>query len=257
MTEQFSDAELIQFLDGTLPAETHMAIEAALATDRALADRLAALHVDTDAIGSAFNTLLEGAPPIDLDATQTAATESSSRLSKGNRAGLAASLAIAAVLGALMATLWPEASVERRTGERWHADVVTYHKLYVPETLTPLNADAEARKTQFKRVGRVLALAVPGSLGELAQVEFKRAQVLGFEGTPLAHLTYQSADGKPIALCFLKLPSAGNSVPSLSQQQGLSAVTWEQGGLGFIIVGDVDSSLLEALAKATGRAFPT
>ncbi|MEM7405839.1 MAG: hypothetical protein AAF458_11140 [Pseudomonadota bacterium] len=257
MNSHLSDAHLIRFLDGRLPADEHAAIEAALATDPALADRLAALHVDTTAIGPAFETLLDNAPEVDFASMEHAADPPrESTLGRG-RLSLAASLVVAAVLGALLASVWQEPRQDTPRDERWHADVVTYHKLYVPETVAPLEASVRSLNSQFERVANALSLDIPEALGRLADVEFKRAQVLGFEGTPLAHLTYQSAAGKPIALCFLKLPGAGTSVPVTSRQRGLAAVTWEQAGLGFIIVGDVDAKTLEALAKAASEAFPT
>ena len=58
----FTDEDLVGYLDGELSAERRAELEASLATDSALGDRLNALRVDTGAIQSAFDGLLGEAP---------------------------------------------------------------------------------------------------------------------------------------------------------------------------------------------------
>ena len=61
-SEDYSDADLVAYLDGGLDADTRASLEAAVDTDPGLGERLAALSLDTEALREGFAALLADAP---------------------------------------------------------------------------------------------------------------------------------------------------------------------------------------------------
>ena len=239
---EYSDADLVAYLDGGLDADTRASIEDAVATDPELAVRLGALSLDVDALRDGFDDLLGGAPDLEVP-------EPAPRRGWGFGWAAAAVALFAIGLGAG----WGLAP--RGEAENWHQAVADYQVLYTTETLaaTPLAAEARASglANASERIGLELTeenLAVDG-------MTLQRAQVLSYEGAPLIQVAYLTDDGAPVAFCIMKAREAGSPDPRGFEIAGLEAATWEAGAHAFILIGPVDDEALGAKARSLASRF--
>ncbi|MEO0937672.1 MAG: anti-sigma factor [Pseudomonadota bacterium] len=240
----YSDADLVAYLDGAAPEELCREIEADLAQDAALAQRLADLHVPMDVLKAGFDALLETAPPfMDTAEAPAPARPAPRRRTAGLWAGgafatgLAAGLAIAVFAG--LGTFPPADPAP----PGWKAVVATYQSLYAPQTLGPAPAEAEAA-AQLAQASAALGLDL-SALPEPEGLEFRRAQVLAFGEKPLIQIAFAGPGGVPVALCIL--PASGPAPKPMTAEalQGLAAASWNEGGFAYLLIGGNDASAIQ------------
>ncbi|MEO0390864.1 MAG: hypothetical protein AAF218_07975 [Pseudomonadota bacterium] len=226
----FSDADLTAFLDGAAPEELSKEIEAAVAEDHTLAQRLAQLDVPMDVLTAAMETLAQTAPaPPHLPAAAPPRRRSLWPAASF-AAGLAAGLAIA---------LFTAADAPPAPG--WKAVVASYHSLYGPDTLTAETADAELT-AQLTRASAALGrdlVDLPAADG----LALRRAQILDFNGKTLVQLAFLRADGTPVALCIIK-SSPDNTAATSETLQGMAATSWRANGFAYLLIGGEDPATL-------------
>ena len=132
----------------------------------------------------------------------------------------------------------------------WQDQVAVYQTLYVTDTLALTDADDEELTAQLARSERAVGRALPlDVVGELEGMKLLRAQVLGFEGAPLIQMAYLSDDGVPVALCAIRLTTSVTDQPTFETLSGLPVVHWSDGSFGYMIVGDIERSLLMEMAE--------
>ena len=243
----FTDEELTAYLDGEADAELHAAVDAALETDPAVAEQLAALDVPLGPIADAYAALLQDAPPMPElpEVAPVAAPTTESRgwgWGVGTFAtGIAAGLAVAMFTG--LGTPTPEPAPARG----WVSFVASYQALYTPETLAIADPSTEEAQVQLAAVSDALGLDLSG-LPEADGLTFKRAQVLGFKDKPLIQIAFTRADGTPVALCII--PAGPDAKPvSMGAAEGLGLARWNTAGFGFLLIGGTDAAPLEAEAE--------
>ena len=92
------------------------------------------------------------------------------------------------------------------------------------------------------------------TLKQIEGLDYKRVQILGFDGQPLAQLTFLSKVGAPVALCIIRKQGDGNTDIHLAELQGMSAASWSRDGYDYLLIGGSDAALIAATAgKLTGR----
>ncbi len=239
---KFSDEALTAYLDGALDSETEERLSAALETDDDLVDRLQALDIPVAEIRAEYDALLSEAPPMPA-LPEVAKPKTVSRFAFGTFGmGLAAGLAIAAVGGVL---LWEQPEAPKAPG--WKAVVASYQALYSEETLAAVTPSQDEQDAQIRAATAAIGLdlaALPAAEG----LSFKRAQILEFRGRPLAQITYLRADGAPVALCILPVSDPA-SKPMLEEQlNGMAAVSWNENGFGYLLIGGSDEDGLDQSA---------
>lgn len=234
MSIVISDELLTAFLDGELDISERSRIEAALETDPDLQARLAALDLPLGAIRGAGDLALRAAP--ERSRRKPVAARSA-------RANFAVPLSLAAgiALGVLGTQLYSD-----RIGQDWVDAVVAYQELYVPETIAIAAQAPEVSERVLKEFGAEHQIALLPAT-EATELEFKRAQLLGYEGRPLLQMAYVNRDGQPVAFCITRV-SADQPLRT-EQRDGIAASYWASGGNGFALVGPVDPVTLERLAK--------
>lgn len=244
----YSDADLVAYLDGVAPEELCREIEADLAQDAALAQHLADLHVPMDALKAGFDALLETAPPPADLADAPAPVQSASPRQQAGRwtglwaggafgTGLAAGLAIAVFSGLGSAPPVDPAP------PGWKAVVASYQSLYIPQTLGPAPAEEEAA-AQLAQASAALGLdlsALPAADG----LEFRRAQVLTFGEKPLIQIAFAGPDGVPVALCILPANGPAPKPMAAEELQGLAAASWNEGGFAYLLIGGEDAAAIQ------------
>lgn len=240
----YSDEELTAFLDGEADEDLTRELSLAVARDPGLSARLERLSIDTSEVRQAFDTLLDDAPaaPDFLTAPATALTPV--RRSVPMRA-IAATAVFCLLAGA--AAGYFIAGPGDRT---WQDYAATYHALYVNSTLSTVAGNDSETEAQLKRVSTALGKPIElAAVSENAGLDYKRAQILGFEGRPLAQLAFLSKVGAPIALCIMRSYGAKTQDVRMGEMRGMSAATWSKGNFEYLLIGGEDKALIEQAAR--------
>lgn len=235
-TDPITDENLVAFLDGEASEDLSARIAQAMAEDPAMSGRVAALQVETDHLRQGFDAVLTAAPDIPVPTPVVEEAPVVSFAWGGWRAAAAAAVLFAAGLGAG----WSLAPADRSDG--WHQAVADYQVLYSTATLTNLQMAQDQQVESLARTSADLGVALTLDQVSVPGLEFQRAQILNFNGQPLAQLTYLDGDGNPIAFC---LTATKDDAAAMDQEiSGLNAVTWADGGMGFILIGPSPSKTL-------------
>jgi anti-sigma factor RsiW len=236
----FSDEELVAFLDGEADALRTEAIASRIKTDPALRARVDALTIDTEAIREAFDRMLPHASdaPVLIEAEGTP-----QRSNKIWPMLIAASLAGAIVAGGGLSAYRANQPAD------WKDYVAKYQALYVAKTLSNLDPVEEQQQVELSRateaVGRQISLDMLQGNDDL---EYMRAQILGFEGRPLVQLAFLSKVGAPVALCIIRSDEADTKIAT-ARMEGLSVASWAQDGYAYMLIGGTDDSIVESAAR--------
>lgn len=258
--DPISDEDLVAYLDDALDPAHRRRIDAALEADPGLPDRIAALDIDLPAIRSAMEGLAAAAPvaapSLRLDPP---AAPSRPTPRRGIAAWtppwlrVAAALLLGVGLGHGLDGLRSDPARGPIPGD-WRAAVANYQALYSKATLAPLDGDAPVRRAEVAMVSEQLGLPVSIEALHVPGLTFKRAQLLAFNGRPLAQFAYVDAAGTPVALCVIRGEGA-NSAARLESVADLKAVSWNKGGYGFVVIGDTGTAVLERAADVLSRTL--
>jgi anti-sigma factor RsiW len=247
--EHVTEAELHAYFDGELSAERRRAVEAHLAAHPEDADRLESYRGQDMLIRRAYRTLAERPlPPRLLHAvTQRVAP----RLRGWWRAlaGAAAGLALL-VVGAASGwygheLLAPAAS----RGESLVADAAAAHLVYTVEVRHPVEVPASEQEHLATWLGR--RLAVPLRVPDLSEsgYELVGGRLLpAASGQPAAQLMYQDGDGSRVTLYARTTPGAEQTAFRFAREGDLSALSWRDGDVAWVLVGDLPRAELFELA---------
>ncbi|SLN67978.1 hypothetical protein TRL7639_03933 [Falsiruegeria litorea R37] len=239
----FTDEELVAFLDGEEDHAPAAAIREALKEDAVLRQRLDALQIDKQAISDGFAALLAQ----DRPAPVLPETPASRGYGLGSLA-LVASLALAIGLSS-------GAYLTRAPQPGWLAYVAAYQALYSTETLSHIQQDETAQQVELDRVAVAIGkMLTPAELDMLPGAEYKRAQVLSFNGKPLIQLTFLTEGGDPLALCIIRSNKGRSPQPELSQMEGMSAAVWGRDGYEYLLIGGQDDAQISRYAEVLSTA---
>lgn len=241
MTERqtFTDEQLVAYLDGEVEFTPADAITAALAQDPELANRLAALDFNKDALRSGFDTMLEDQKPPALPVHPKAANNN--WVMAGS---MAASILVAAFVGYGAGNF-----LNQPTPPGWKAYVASYQSLYSADTLRHVNSSPEAQSAELERVSAAIGKSIDLAALQLnPDLTYKRAQVLSFKGKPLVQLAFLTKSGEPVALCILKSSKPNSAEMSQANLEGMSSASWNKDGYAYLLIGGDDPSLISDLA---------
>jgi anti-sigma factor RsiW len=240
-----TDEELVAYLDGALDQARRRAIDAALERDEVLAARLAKLDIDTDAIRAIFGRIEDAAP---VDRLRSRLDEELSR--RRSRPSvrrqwmrIAATLLLGVGVGIGAATVLSGVFDKPPS---WRAAVADYHALYTGATLASAGNGSNLGG-EVASVSAKLELPIALDALKLPGLDFKRAQLLQFEGRPLAQFAYLSEAGVPMAFCFMRTGNADRPI-QVSTLHGLAAASWTKNGYGFIMIGGTQSDVVRQAA---------
>ncbi len=239
----FSDEELTAYLDGEADRVPMAEIEQALRQDPALRARLDGLSVDKRELAKAFDLLLNEAPKApDL-------AERAGPVVDQTVFGFLHLIAAAAV--ALLIGVGAGLLMTGNQLQGWRGYVAAYQALYANGTLAHIEQTESAAKAELARVfsaiGKQLELSV---IDAPDQLDYKRAQLLHFEGQPLIQLAFLSKVGEPVALCIIKSDSGADTDPTFEEMQGMQAASWSRDGYAYLLIGGNDPELIERTANA-------
>lgn len=239
----YTDEELTAFLDGEAQGALSGDIKAALKRDRTLQERLKALDVDKRAVKSAFDGLLAGAP----DVPEAIETEIAS---DGRRSGRWPAAVAATALLCLCAGWLAATKLQGPAQASWQDFAAKYHALYVNSTLSHIRQAPDAAKAELDRVGEALGKRFAyEALSATQRLDYRRAQILGFEGRPLVQLAFLSTVGAPVALCVIRSTGTSARDVRVSTMEGMSAAEWSKDGYDFLLIGGRDRALIDQAAR--------
>ncbi|MEL6934946.1 MAG: hypothetical protein AAFO17_17950, partial [Pseudomonadota bacterium] len=93
------------------------------------------------------------------------------------------------------------------------------------------------------------------ALPDVDGLTFIRAQELGFNGKPLAQLTFLNSQNEPVALCIIKTIQSTDDTISPEEMFGLATYSWNQGGFGILLLGPNENKDLMRAAERFQKAF--
>ena len=250
------DAELVGLIDNELDEDAKRRVLMRLAEDEALRKRYEALRDIGPPITASFKALLEKAPSSRLRAAippEVAPRATYWPFAGITLRGLAAGFAIG--LLAAGAAAWVALSfAPHEEKEDWQAAVVEYMELYTNETFAfdDIDPSVEAKKLNAigQRVGATLTpedLAVPG-------LRFKTAQILSYDGVPLAEIAYVDGQGAPVLFCIIA--NGGADAPTHAERRGdYSLASWSHAGRSYLVIGRLPEQQIADLARALEKRF--
>lgn len=237
----FSDEELTLYLAGSASADLAARIEAGLAADPALEERLMALD-------DLAPLVQQGVALITRPSVPAVAPEPAP--------GWLKYAACFALGGALTAGLiWGFQGNARD----WRMAVAEYQVLYAPETIAALNfSPAELAAQMAAAEARIGATALYDPLVSIPDLTLLRVQTLAYEGAPLVQMVYATASGEPVALCVLRDGSgAGASMSEAMMREGLASVSFSTPGYAWILIGTEDQDFIWQTGQTIAEALGT
>lgn len=215
----FTDAELTAFLDGEARADLVARIEAAMTP--ALETRLQVLEEGRSIALTGFDALLRSAP----DMTPQLAMSARPAVAQSGLAWGHVGLGLAA--GVLLTVgLMQGLSLRATDVEPWHREVAAYHALYVAETLAG-GSQADQAQGKLVELSELVGMDLTAA-ADAQDMQFRRAQQLGFDGAALVQIAYLAPGDVPVALCILDATGAAYA-PRVTRVQGMSAASWADG----------------------------
>lgn len=255
-----TDEMLVAFMDGELNADESMRVESWIARDPVTAERFDFLTRSSLPFTEAFAPLLESAPK-ELDAmlaslpSPASPAASASRLSRRGFLGTAAACLIAGIAIDRTSVFVERQLKKTPEDEHWRAVVAEYLELYTPDTLSSLATDRATQVAQLNTVGEKMGMALTPETIALADADFRRAQLLQYDGQPLAQLAYLDPQAGPVALCFI--PSDhGPASPQMERRKDMNVVYWSSSRHAFMLIGYAPFDRLEAAADDVRVRLP-
>ncbi|MDJ0686343.1 MAG: hypothetical protein QNJ84_16780 [Alphaproteobacteria bacterium] len=240
---QFSDEELTAYLDGEDALALRETIERSLAQDETLRARLDALTLDTARIRTGFAELLSNAPQApEFNCDRVAPSPMRRFQTTWRHAAAAAVLALFVGFGGGALLTGP-------AEPGWRDYVASYHALYATVTLSGVGQTTADAAAELERVSA--AIEKPISLSDVSmpdRLDYKRAQILSFEGRPLVQLAFLTKQGTPVALCIIEASEPGDGAVQTTRLEGMSAAYWSKGGHAFVVIGGDDDAFIGQLA---------
>lgn len=239
-----TDEQLVAYLDNQLDSEQRQRIDAAVAEDPMLGLRLQWLNRSSLPFKSAYDELVNQAP-VDRMQAMLDTVPSATRPPLGRRRFLAAAagLVVSGVLADRLFLSW-QASQEN---DNWRQLVADYMVLYIPQTLDHLPNDEATQRSQLHTIETSLDLSLSPVQLALPRAEIKRAQILEYDGVPIAQITYLDPVHGPMALCITR-SNSGSRHFVRERRHGMNIVYWAGMQHAWMLIGHNPAAELEAMA---------
>jgi anti-sigma factor RsiW len=145
-----------------------------------------------------------------------------------------------------------EELAELRRRSDWVAQVIGYHRLYAGN-MHEVEIKTEAGLVTWLRMFFDREITVP-DLSEFG-MEFVGGRVFSVDGQPVGQIAYHDREGRLTGFCFKTAEDGEQTGVRFGQSGDLGAISWQKGGLDFVLVGFAD--LEKVLAHVAGELFNT
>ena len=228
-----TDEELVAYSDNVLETARTNEIDASLQHDECLAVRLNTLDFDKAGLFASFEAMIN-AERVELLRLHVQAMTGTPRFpfTAGSQwLKSAAALFVGICIG------WGAARLDGQYPTKdWRVAVADYQRLYATSTLSQIPSDVVMQQTEVTTVADALGLPIKLKQLQLADMRFKRAQLLEFDGQLLAQFAYLDAAGIPFSFCATRTHRPDNPI-RVRRLRGLSAALWDKDGHAFILIG--------------------
>lgn len=240
-----SDEQLVAYLDDQLDAEQRSRIDAAINDDPSLSLRLQWLARSSLPFKEAYEELGQQAPMDRLHAMlDTLPSPARPGLNRRWFLAAAAGLVVSGVLADRLFLGW-QSSQEKHN---WRGLVADYMSLYVPQTLEHLPSDEATQRAQLRTIDARLGLNLAPALLTLPRLDLKRAQILEYDGVPIAQITYLDPAHGPMALCVTR-SNSGSRHFAHERRHDMNVVYWADTEHAWMLIGHNSLAELEGMAK--------
>jgi anti-sigma factor RsiW len=240
-----SDEQLVAYLDDQLDTEQRSRIDAAIAEDSLLNLRLQWLARSSLPFKDAYDQAGRQAP-VDRLQSMLDSLPGPERPAMDRRWFLAAAaaLVVSGVVADRLFIGWQQGQQQND----WRALMADYMALYVPQTLDHLPGDEAAQRAQLRTIDARLGLNLTPAKLTLPPAQFKRAQILEYDGAPIAQLTWLDPVHGPLALCVTRT-SSGSRPIAHERRRGLNVVYWADMEHAWMLIGHNPAAELEDMAR--------
>ena len=250
-TTPILDTDLGAYADRQLAPERAALVEAALARDPALAERVAQIRAQSAASRDALDPMLtERVPEHLLDATRApapAARASDSRRWLTPAFAAAASLVVGIAIG------WygRDFAIERSGVPTTFAREAAFtHAMYAVEQRRPVEVWAAEEKNLVTWLGRRTGHTVRAP--DLASVGYSLVggRLVAGNARPTGLFMYENADKQRLTLQWRKqLPGVAETAFRYSMENGIGVFYWIDDDCGYALSGNVDRAQLLSVAR--------
>jgi anti-sigma factor RsiW len=254
MSAEDDDAQLVAFIDRQLDENARSALEARLARDALLRERLARLQEGGRPFAPAFQALLDAAPVERLQAALggdqrgEAARPQRLRLS---RLAVAAAAILLFCLGILVGRYGPGRFGDDPRREDWREAVAEYMSLYTSDTFA---AEPPAHDDDLAALGAKIGLDLSVERVGLANLQFKDGEIFAYDGAPLVQLAYLDPASGPVLFCIIR-NSESDAPMAAGRRDGFAVASWARGGRGYMLIGRLAVTQMAGLADSLQRRF--
>lgn len=247
-----SDELLTAFIDGELDGDERDRIEHLLEQDAGVAERLEFLMRANLDYRHSFAPLLGEAPVGRLQSMLAAAGTKPTPIMAGSisRRALVGAIAASVVAGIFLGRIGFDWFEEDGEGpDEWRGLVAQYMSLYDVQTLSGVLPTAAEQAAELSDINRRLDMRMTSEQLDFDDLDYKRAQVLAYDGKPLAQILYLDPDSGPLAFCIVR--SDGKPAPMRTEQRnGMTVVHWADGSHALMLIGHAPETRMLDLAEA-------
>jgi anti-sigma factor RsiW len=248
------DALLVAFLDNALGNAEREGLVARLAEDADLKARLEQMRAGGLSFAPAFAALLAEAP---LDRLRAFAAVpktpvSPSRTMRPGRQALVAAAAVALLLVGFAVGRLTQGAAESE--QNWRGAVAEYMSLYTADTFAGTPNDPALQAGSLKAVGLKIGMPLTPERVAVANLPFKLAILLSYDQTPLGELVYLDPLHGPVLFCIIANAQADAPL-SNSTMRGFPAASWQRGGRGFMVIGQLPPQRIAEIATELQQRF--
>lgn len=239
-----SDEQLVAYLDDQLDSDQRTRIDAAIAEDSTLNLRLQWLARSSLPFKDAYDELANQAPVDRLqDMLDNLPSPARPALSRRWFLAAAAGLVASGILADRLFLGWQSS----QQTHNWRGLVADYMSLYVPQTLEHLPSDESTQRAQLRTIDVRLGLNLAPEKLALPRAEFKRAQILEYDGAPIAQITYLDPARGPLALCVTR-SNSGSRHFAHERRHGMNVVYWADMEHAWMLIGHNSETELADMA---------
>jgi anti-sigma factor RsiW len=247
--------DLQAFVDGRLPSARFEAIKVYLADQPSLAEQVEREIELRDALRARLAFKAQEPVPSRLRVANILASRRRAPMVRPAVAAAIAWLAIGGVLGGFGGVWWASASRGQDEMANAAGTAIAAHRIYVSERLHPVEvaADQEAHLVQWlsRRVGK--PLVAPNLNPQGYRLIGGRLLPAGSEAAAL--FMYENAGGGRLTLYTRSGGSEPHTAFRFETQDGVSAFSWIDNGLSYVVTAKVDRGELLPIAETIYKQF--